>query len=103
MNFPKIQWSEFNAGVNNASNKVQGKVLSEFMSEYFLFQTLNQPTRLNNILDVIITNNTSLIAVNNVKVNVLLSDHNTIVTKLNLMIFHTSYLLQWKHFFDKGI
>ena len=54
------------------------------MNEYYLVQTVKEATRGRNILDYVMTNNQSSISHNLIIKNQDFSDHNTIITVMNL-------------------
>ena len=81
MNFPNINWDDINGG--NMSENSQIKTLQSIMNEFFLHQIIDQPTRKDKILDLILTNNRSLFSHHETIVNSIYSDHNTIISYLN--------------------
>ena len=54
------------------------------MSEYFLHQIIEEPTRRDKILDLILTNNKSLFLHHKNIINSIYSDHNTIISYMNI-------------------
>ena len=84
-NFPNINWNELS--VRGASRsmveKRQALMLLEFMEEQCLVQVVDKPTRGNNILDLILTNNEDLLFA--IEVDDLgLSDHRMLRATLRL-------------------
>ena len=72
-NFPDANWEEINSGMDPDSESVtskQLKKLSELMRENFMCQTVIDPTRGKNFLDLVITNNPNLITHHEIAVNV---------------------------------
>ena len=59
------------------------QVLLEFADEFFLHQVITSPTRRNNILDLIFTNNTNIINDQTIICNEKLSDHYFIQLNMN--------------------
>ena len=87
MNFHISDWDSVNAGiyVNSESiENIQVNRLIDVMSDYYLVQTVNEPTRGLNTLDYVITNNMNCISHNQVIRNHNFSDHNTIIKFMNL-------------------
>ena len=89
-NFPQIKWThgigQYQEGRKVGQvgeDKVQIAALLEFAEEFFLHQVINSPTRLNNILDLLFTNNLHLINDHTVICNEKLSDHYIIKFNLN--------------------
>ena len=53
------------------------------MRDQLIFQIINEPTRINNILDLVIVNDTNLICSWHQIINDIISDHNSIFLKMN--------------------
>ena len=70
-------------GKNVAEDKLQAKMLIEFVEEHFLQQHVKEATRKENILDLIFTNNQDLIVKCNQIQHSKLSDHKTNVALLS--------------------
>ena len=88
INFPKANWALINAGIPPESQSVDGiqiRMLTDFMSQFFMTQSVEEATRNNNILDVIISNNSDMISNHKFVKNNKFSDHDTIISELNIM------------------
>ena len=81
-NFRNIDWSNRYVDEISSLSKSE-KSLSDFMDDHFLVQTLKEPTRQGNILDLVLVNDPYQISHSEVTINKLLSDHNTIVSHLS--------------------
>ena len=82
-NFPNINWETFNIDSTNYSRDhiSQCNNLMSFMSNIFLTQLVLEPTRINNILDLVLTNNNRIF--NQVyNTDTKLSDHKLIKCEL---------------------
>ena len=91
INFPNAKWEEINAGICNGNSCEQNqiRILMEFMSKYFIAQYINQATRSENILDIVMSNNDHMIANHKFTVNSKYSDHCTITSELNIILNQT--------------
>ena len=78
-NNPSVNWSSL-------TSDREGKRLIEFAEEAFLCQTVHTPTRGNNILDLVFTNDSDLIDTCEVGEPLANSDHNIIRIKLNFQV-----------------
>ena len=91
-NFPFIQWQEIDNTVihqiksgGTKDEQKQANLLLELTEQFFMFQVITQPTRLNNILDLVFVNNPDMICnINTEKSSKYLSDHNIITADINL-------------------
>lgn len=82
-NFPRILWPLGQIGKGGTtSEQNQSKLLLNLMGDLFLSQYILKPTRENNILDLVLTNNDKLIHNYDV-VPTIFSDHNLINISLN--------------------
>ena len=93
-NIPNADWDSLNAGIVPESSSLQAtqlRKLSDLMSNNFMNQTVIDPTRKRNILDLVITNNPMLITHHDIVVNQLLSDHNFIISHLNMRVEKVKY------------
>ena len=84
-NLPKLNW--FSEGFpmipgNSGNSHDIYKAFIDFAQNNFLTQTITTPTRGNNILDLVLTNNESLLGPYKTLVNKDLTDHNTLVLQL---------------------
>ena len=82
LNFPNICWEYKSVSEPTLEKRESAELLLSFMNKYFLTQFVKDPTRLYNILDIIISNSNNIIE----KVtseNTLLSDHNIIEIPLS--------------------
>ena len=68
---------------HTSSDRRQAKALVDFANEFFLEQYIKKPTRGNNILDLVFTNDHLLIHSYQTIVNSILSDHFNICLNLN--------------------
>ena len=76
-------------GRNISSDKKQAMRLCEFSNSHFLHQFIDTPTRMNNTLDLIFSNDDNLICDYENIVNMALSDHNTLVINTNIELSET--------------
>ena len=84
-NLPNLNW--FSEGFPTAPGKSGNeheiyKAFLEFAQDNFLLQQITSPTRGNNILDLVLTNNGNLLPTYKTIVNKELSDHSTLVLQL---------------------
>ena len=89
-NFPFISWPSWNIYAENhegrkvkSDEKKQAEQFKEFCNENFLENYIESPTRGKNILDLVLTNNHSLISFYKTIVNKSFSDHVIIYIGLN--------------------
>ena len=86
-NFPFISWPSKSiysqVRENKSSEKRQAELLLEFADENFLENFIKTPTRGNNVLDLVFSNNHALINHHKTIVNNRLSDHNLLNLSLN--------------------
>ena len=82
LNFPTIEWAvddEMNVLITSQTLPKQAKALFDLLDEYCLMQCISKPTRGQNILDLVFTNNQQLISdiqINDVSKTI--SDHKII-------------------------
>ncbi len=76
-NLPEICWKNI-SGVESESNR-----LIDFVEDHFLYQTVTEPTRGNNILDLILASQEHLITSTQVGEHLGTCDHNLIRFKIN--------------------
>ena len=81
LNFPIINWSLSAIQGGTTSSQRQARALLEFFSEFFLEQYVEEPTRGNNILDLIATDDNHLILNIQVMCKSKISNHNLIIVK----------------------
>ena len=81
-NFPGVNWDEryMNEVITQSRSE---KYLFNLMDEHFLDQTLNEATRVDNILDLILVNNPRQISHSVTIMNHLFSDHALIISHLS--------------------
>ena len=79
----KINNRENNGSVIG-STPVQIKLLCEMVQEHFLHQVIKHNTRKNNLIDLVFCNDDELFHDQTVMENILLSDHNIIILKINI-------------------
>ena len=77
-NAPDLKWNDLES-TNCSFNSEQ---LLEIIDEHGLTQLVKEPTRDDNILDLVLTNNVNII--NNVRVNPGISDHDMVLFEVNL-------------------
>ena len=80
-NLPHIDWGLDIAKPNPQYGKEISKKLTDIVNENNLTQVVREPTRGNNILDLMFTTNPGLIS--SVEVHPDMSDHNAIITDVN--------------------
>ncbi|XP_030834498.1 uncharacterized protein LOC115921297 [Strongylocentrotus purpuratus] len=81
-NQPNIDWLTSSTVLNHSASKESADKLLQTTQAYGLEQKVMQPTRLNNTLDLVLVNNSSLI--DEVLVIPGLSDHHAVLTDLNV-------------------
>lgn len=80
-NLPHLTWSDISQTQNVSSNNSEcTKTLTAFMDKNFLSQYIENPTRQNNILDLVLSNDVNLVKQVEVK-DTELSDHRIITIK----------------------
>ena len=85
-NFPKIIWDSNTLGGRTSNEKAQGEILLDFINEYSMTQTVKAPTRKNNTLDLVITNNVQMIH-SIVVTPTIISDHDIVEVNLQKRAF----------------
>ena len=85
-NMKDVNWNNLNCGIINGLNGYQVNSLMKFMNHFFLQQLINIPTRESNILDLVLSNNTQLFTGHETVKNKQFSDHNSIISHLNIRI-----------------
>ena len=95
-NFKDIDWSN-NVFLNNSSNYV---LFADILADNFLTQMVLQPTRENNILDLVLTNNIDLVV--DVEVGEPISDHNIITFRVNVNPYRIQSSKKEFYNFDKA-
>ena len=76
-NFPDLKWEE-NLPRIDLNLRAQEENFVNFISEHNLLNYVMSPTRNDNILDFVLTNDSDLIMNTLVEINVSFSDHNTV-------------------------
>ena len=61
LNLPILQWPSGRIEDGMMDEKQQAQALKTLMEDYFLEQIIQEPTRRNNILDLVMVNNPSMI------------------------------------------
>ena len=79
-NLPSVDWTSGTIGSCTIEIQRQAGALFEFMNQYCLQQMVSQPTRVNNILDLFMTNNPEIVW-NMEVVNTVLSDHRLVLVE----------------------
>ena len=81
LNFADVDWNDIYEEENTTN---QFGRLKNIMNKYFMEQIIGIPTRLNKILDVIVTNNVNFFSHHKSIINENFSDHHFIVSYLNV-------------------
>ena len=110
MNLPNLTFLNGEAINISSTGSSQGALIN-FANEHFLTQLVEEPTRLNNILDLLYTNNEDIFSDIEVQENNLLSDHRLIVANLTILCNEESggdgnlplHSLRSLNFFDKSV
>ena len=84
MNFPNLKWEE-NLLMIDLELSNQEETFVSFMFANNLMNYVTKPTREENILDLVLTNNYDMITSTYIDVNNGFSDHNTVTCKLNIV------------------
>ena len=89
LNFPNIDWTP---GMlpSPARERNQPDFLTSLLRDTFSFQMVDQPTRFNNILNLVITNNESIVLNIDQEANTILLDHNTLILNINYILEHSN-------------
>ena len=90
LNFPLIKWDSESVYGGAEDMRVQATALLQLAGEFCLNQHINCPTRGNNILDIVMTNNDELLH-DYVVEKTNLSDHNVITLTTNLIMDKQHY------------
>ena len=77
-NIPEMNWARNEIVGGSLPNKIHGELLLEFMAEFNLEQHVHKPTRLNNILDLFLSNNDESILRVDVE-DTIISDHRIVI------------------------
>ena len=85
LNFPIKDWKMETADGGAYENQVQANAFLQFAQEQCLQQYIEEPTRKNNILDVVLTNNDQLTR-QIIITETSMSDHNIIEMETNIKI-----------------
>ena len=86
-NFPQLKWTQGALPPPQSPNSQLGtqcNAVLSMMRDHLLYQAVTEPTRLDNILDLVFTNNQSLINGISHQANVEFSDHNTLNLRMNI-------------------
>ena len=86
-NMNQIKWipgSTLDPLSQNSHDGRQANAIIKLINDHLLYQEVNQPTRLHNILDLVFTNDQSLVANISQEVNTIISDHNTLTILMNI-------------------
>ena len=84
LNFPIIDWEMETADSGTHENQVQANAFLQFAQEQCLQQYIEESSRKNNTLDVILTNNDQL--TQQIIITETMNDHNIIQIKTNIKI-----------------
>ena len=85
LNFPIVNWDSLDISGGTSSDRRQASALLNFFQEHFMEQVVRKPTRGNNILDLVATNDHELIS----RVEILdtpISDHKIMIITSNIYI-----------------
>ena len=77
-NSPFVNWSIGSLSGSTLHMQRQAEALIDFMNEYCLQQCVTEPTRINNILDLFMTNNSSILC-QVIVLDTVVSDHRLIL------------------------
>ena len=77
LNFPNISWEDLNLARCLSENKESAEYFLNFASRLLLTQYVNVPTRVNNTLDLLLTNDVNLVQHVSAD-NTIISDHNIV-------------------------
>ena len=83
MNFPHLKWERKLPKID-LNLSYQEELFVNFMFAQNLLNYVNKPTRNENMLDLILTNDYDMITQTDIEVNNGFSDHNTVMCKLNI-------------------
>ena len=83
-NMPTVDWCNNKYTGGTKDSNIQIKILFEFMNKYSLSQMVKVPTRLNNTLDLLLTNNQELIMD--------IQSFDTTISDHRIMIAHTYFM-----------
>ena len=79
-NFPIIRWPSSRITGGTRDEQEQANLLLDVIEDNFLDQIVSEPTRKNNILDLVFTNSMSIRGTEVIKNSVEFSDHNTVIS-----------------------
>jgi hypothetical protein len=82
-NFPQIKWGASQPGLAEVVITGAAERFLTFIEDLFLTQTVSEVTRGHNTLDLVLTNFPAMVSHTEVRPNIKLSDHSTIVTYLS--------------------
>ena len=82
-NFPMVNWSTEGVAEGTRDSRTQAEKFINFMSDNMLIQYVEEPTRGNNILDLVLTNDHQMIIGNSVD-DTIMSDHRMLTTTVNM-------------------
>ena len=80
---PFINWERCNVAGGTVDMQRQANILIEFMSNYCLNQIIAEPTRVNNILDLLLTNNPDMVLKIDIE-DIVLSDYRLLLDRTRL-------------------
>lgn len=86
-NFPSVNWTDMKISGGTAEERQQATALKRLNESFYLSQIIREPTRGNNILDLVITNSFSLIHSYHT-INTIMSDHKLIYVHTNINSLH---------------
>ena len=93
--------SEFDWTMNHPTKSSEHhNLLSDIIQDNFLNQMVDEPTRENNILDLVLTTNIDLI--NNLEVGEPFSDHNSITFTINTRTYQQRISMKENYAFNKA-
>ena len=85
-NAPSVDWSSLTVNNNTQYGQTVNQEVLNLTVQNGLYQIQHKPTRMNNILDLVFVTNINL--VNNVKVYPSMSDHDCVITDIDLKVKH---------------
>ena len=102
LNFPDYKWDK-NYENFDSDGVNQFKKVKKFMNEFFMNQIVDVYTRQDKILDVILTNNPALFSHHRTIINSVYSDHNFVISYLNVEYMKTKSEFKTSHLYDLNI
>ena len=99
-NVPSVNWSSLTVSIPPQYGQSVNQEVLNLAVQNELYQIQHERTRMNNVLDLVFVTNMNL--VNNIKVYPGMSDHNCIITDINLKVKHCRKPARTVYRFSKG-